>query len=216
MLGASGTAPNTKSAKSPGRPEFNRMMEGLRKGEANAIVCWNLDRLARNPLDGGQLMWALSEGLVREIATPARTYTNSGPDKLTMSIEFGLATHYVDNLSSHVKKSIVGRLERGIWPAKPKIGYVRNQETGELMPDPERFHLVRELFRLKLSGVPAKEILARARTEWRLTTPQFRSVGGKCWDRPQQQAHFLVPALPNSPRSVLRRPHENERPDASG
>lgn len=42
-----------KSAKALGRPVFNSMMERLYRGEADGILCWKLDRLARNPVDGG-------------------------------------------------------------------------------------------------------------------------------------------------------------------
>ena len=42
-----------KSAKAPGRPIFNSMMQRLYHGEADGILCWKLDRLARNPVDGG-------------------------------------------------------------------------------------------------------------------------------------------------------------------
>ena len=45
-----------QSAKMPGRPIFNEMMERIEKGEAQGIVCWKLDRLARNPVDGGQII----------------------------------------------------------------------------------------------------------------------------------------------------------------
>ena len=46
-----------KSAKAPGRPVFNRMMEDIQNGKAQGIICWKLDRLARNPVDGGQIGW---------------------------------------------------------------------------------------------------------------------------------------------------------------
>src|SRR5436309_4765167 len=41
-----------RSAKEPGRPVFNAMMTRLEAGEAEGILCWKLDRLARNPVDG--------------------------------------------------------------------------------------------------------------------------------------------------------------------
>jgi DNA invertase Pin-like site-specific DNA recombinase len=50
-----------KSAKASGRPVFNSMMERLYRGEADGILCWKLDRLAHNPVDGGSIIWAMKE-----------------------------------------------------------------------------------------------------------------------------------------------------------
>ena len=49
-----------KSAKTPGRPRFNEMVERIQRGEAQGIVCWKLDRLGRNPVDNGQVSWLLN------------------------------------------------------------------------------------------------------------------------------------------------------------
>ena len=45
-----------RTAKMPGRPIFNEMVKRIQKGEAQGIICWKLDRLARNPVDGGQVI----------------------------------------------------------------------------------------------------------------------------------------------------------------
>ena len=50
----------SRSAKEPGRPLFNKMVAGIQRGQADAILCWKLDRLTRNPIDAATLRWAES------------------------------------------------------------------------------------------------------------------------------------------------------------
>src|SRR5262245_15068932 len=77
-----------RSAKAPGRTVFGGLMRELARERAQGILCWKLDRLARNPVDGGALIWAFDEGKLREIATPQRSFSNTGNDKFWMQLEF--------------------------------------------------------------------------------------------------------------------------------
>src|SRR5215204_5117352 len=54
----------SRSAKEPGRPVFAEMNERITRGEANGILCWKLDRLARNFIDGGRIIEALQRGVI--------------------------------------------------------------------------------------------------------------------------------------------------------
>ena len=44
------------TAKEPGRPIFNDMLRRVEKGEADALLAWHPDRLARNSVDGGKII----------------------------------------------------------------------------------------------------------------------------------------------------------------
>ena len=45
----------SKSAKKPGRPVFEKMLSFIQSKKATGILCWKLDRLSRNPKDGGDI-----------------------------------------------------------------------------------------------------------------------------------------------------------------
>ena len=47
----------SQTAKEPGRPVFNQMLDKIEKGEADGILAWHPDRLARNSVDGGKIIF---------------------------------------------------------------------------------------------------------------------------------------------------------------
>ena len=49
----------SKSAKTPGREVFGDMMTRIERGEAQGILAWHPDRLARNSIDGGRVIYAV-------------------------------------------------------------------------------------------------------------------------------------------------------------
>jgi DNA invertase Pin-like site-specific DNA recombinase len=54
------------SAKAPGRSVFGAMMSAIEKGEAAGIVAWAPDRLARNSIDGGRIVYLLDCGVIKD------------------------------------------------------------------------------------------------------------------------------------------------------
>src|SRR5437762_2834399 len=51
-----------RTAKTPGRPIFNELLKRIKRGEADGIIAWHPDRLARNSVDGGQVIYFLDLG----------------------------------------------------------------------------------------------------------------------------------------------------------
>ena len=167
-----------KSAKAPGRPEFNKMIERIYKGEAQGIICWKLDRLARNPIDGGQIMWMLQQGIIRHIKTYERSYYPTD-NVLIMSVELGMANQFIRDLSQNTKRGLRAKAERGWYPGHAPVGYTHNplkrKGEKEIIKDPERFDLVRKMFDLMLTGAyTPPQILKIATHQW-----GFRMPNGK-------------------------------------
>lgn len=166
------------SAKAPGRAVFGRMMKEIARSGVAGILCWKLDRLARNPVDGGALIWAVDSGKVREIVTREKRFSNSGDDKFLMQLEFGMAKKYVDDLSDNVKRGNRAKLEQGWVPGIPPLGYMNERAAKTIVPDPERFSLVRQIWDLVLAGHSPAEVLLIANEDWEFRTPKYRRVGG--------------------------------------
>ncbi|MGA7194325.1 MAG: recombinase family protein [Anaerolineales bacterium] len=148
----------SRSAKSPGRPVFGRLMEKVSRGEIKGIVSWKLDRLARNPLDGAAIVWALDQGKIQEIITPSNHLRNNSNDKFLMQLEFGMAKKYVDDLSDNVRRGLRMKLEKGWLPGKAPLGYLNEPTERTIVPDPERFPSIRRMWELLLQGVSPLQI----------------------------------------------------------
>ncbi len=169
----------SKSAKAPGREIFNKVYESIQANEINELLCWKLDRLARNPVDGGALIWAMEEHKLKHIHTPQRSFFNSGNDKFWLQLEFGMAKKYVDDLSDNVKRGLKTKVEKGWYPSKAPLGYLNDKENKTIKPDPERFRIVRALWDLMLTGnYTPPQILRIANDKYGLRTKLYKSGGG--------------------------------------
>lgn len=170
-----------RSAKDPGRPIFNEMLKRIKKGEADALLCWDIDRLSRNPIDTGQLQWMLQKSDIKIIKTPGRSFY---PDDagLLLSIEGGRATDYVVRLAKNVKRGMYGRAMSGWRPIGAPIGYLNvgfEKRNKTIEPDPERFEIIHKMWNMLLSGgYSVAEILNIATNDWELRTKKHRKVGG--------------------------------------
>ena len=57
-------ATEAKTAKTPGRTVFGQVLKRIEKGEAQGMVSWHPDRLARNSVDSGRVVYLLDTGIL--------------------------------------------------------------------------------------------------------------------------------------------------------
>lgn len=173
----------SKSAKTEfKRPEFSKMMNMLQRGRIDSIVCWKLDRLARNMTEGGKLMDMLSSGVIRAIITHDKVYY-PWDNVIVMSVEFSQGKQYIKDLSVNVKRGLAKKASMG-YPSGLAITGFCNDKTSEKgerkwIVDPERFPIVKEVFRLYLTGNWSVNKLAEyVRENLKLTTKKHKRIGG--------------------------------------
>src|SRR5262249_29877994 len=94
-----------QTAKAPGRPIFNAMLDALDQGETMCILAWHADRLARNSMDGGRIIYLVDIGKIQAMKFPTFVFGTSPSGKFAMSIMFSQSKYYVDNLAENVKRS---------------------------------------------------------------------------------------------------------------
>lgn len=162
----------SKSAKAPGREIYNDMIARIKKGEANGIICWKLNRLARNPIDGGEISWMIQQGIIQHIQTFGKGYYPSD-NVIVMAVELGMANQYIRDLSVDTKRGLRNSAEKGWYPCYTTIGYLNNPNKNgdKIIKDPERFDLVRKIFDIVLTqNHTIPQILEIINNQWKLKT----------------------------------------------
>ena len=163
----------SKSAKEPGRPVFNSMIEKINDHNADGILCWKLDRLARNPVDAGTIQWLLQKGIIKKIKAYDREYIPE--DNVVMAcLEFGMANQYIRDLSNNVKRGLIEKAKRGEYPSRSPVGYLTDHKTRQIILDGDKWKYVEETFRLYATGLYSIETIANQMNE-----EGFRTVGEK-------------------------------------
>ena len=84
-----------QTAKSPGRPVFDEMLLRIEQGEANGILAWHPDRLARNSVDGGKIIYLLDTRKIAELKFPTFWCDPTPQGKFMLSIAFSLQSKFV-------------------------------------------------------------------------------------------------------------------------
>src|SRR3990167_10759690 len=66
-----------QSAKVTSMKVFGSLIERIEKGEVQGIVAWNPDRLARNSIDGGKIIYLIDEGKLLDLKFPTHWFDNT-------------------------------------------------------------------------------------------------------------------------------------------
>jgi len=166
-----------QSAKIPGRPVFSAMLERIEAGEANGILSWHPDRLARNSIDGGRIIYLLDTDKLRSLKFPTFRFESDPQGKFMLSIMFGQSKYYVDSLSENTKRGLREKVRRGEYPGMAPFGYINDYRTKKIIVDRERAPLVKQAFERYATGTVILDDLRNYFAENGVRTSKGKMVG---------------------------------------
>jgi hypothetical protein len=179
----------------------------VERGEADAILCWAVNRLTRNPIDAGRLSWLLQNSVLKAIQTAEKQFLPSD-NVLLLAIETSVANQDIITMRKNVARGTQTKLMLGWSPHRAPEGYLNEAYTHTIVPDrgqadggPDRFALMQRAWRLVAAGThtPASAIRV-LNEEWGYRTrrtpsggggvPLSRSAGFRIFRNPFYTGHF--------------------------
>ncbi len=148
-----------KSAKTTGRPIFGKLLAEIEQNGGN-ILAWHPDRLARNSVDGGQIVYLLDAGKIGTLKFPSFWFENTSQGKFMLSIAFGQSKYYVDNLSENTKRGLRQKVRLGLYPSHAPIGYINDVRSKTVIVNKRLAPVVLAAFELYSQGNQTLESVA--------------------------------------------------------
>lgn len=151
------TLQETKSAKKPGiRPKFRQMLKDIKDNKYDAIVAWHPDRLARNMLEGGEIIDMVDQGIIKDLKFVTQQFSKDANGKMLLGMSFVLSKQYSDKLSQDVTRGQRRSFSEGKSHV-PKFGYI-SDENGLYKPDDKNFYLISQAWTMRSKGLSVNQI----------------------------------------------------------
>ena len=169
-----------KSAFEPyNRPKFEKVLERIQNGEADGIIAWHPNRLSRNEVDAGSVTYMIRKGVLKDLKFCSYNFDNSPEGIWMLQMALSQGQYESAKLSKEVKRGNEQKLKAGGPTGMVPSGYLNNISDHSAIPDPDRFHLVRQMWDLMLTGDYAVPQIAKiANEKWGYISLKRRKSGG--------------------------------------
>ena len=145
------------------RPDFQRMLRDAERGVFKAVICWKMDRFARNRYDSAMYKYKLKKAGVRIYY--AKESIPEGPEGIILeSVMEGYAEYYSENLSQNVRRGYYDSALELKTLGQTVLG-LRKGPDGRFEIDPATAPIVLRIFEEYAAGIPAKNIYQQLNEE---------------------------------------------------
>ena len=134
--------------------ELGRLVRKVEEGASGGLLVWKLSRFSRSLLDGVTVADRIQRAGGRLVAEDFDSAAPMG--KAMLGLLLGWAEEELDARRAGWRTAQRRAAERGVFPSRTPLGYLRIEEEGEekgrLIPDPDTAPLVTELFKARAAG----------------------------------------------------------------
>jgi len=133
------------------RPAYERMLDDIRAGRIGAVVCWDLDRLHRRPIELESFMALADDKQIKLASVSGDVDLSTAQGRLIARLKGSVAAHETEHKRARQLRAAKQKAQQG----RPQWTYAFGYVDGE--PDPRIAALVTEVYRLILSGGSLKD-----------------------------------------------------------
>ena len=123
-------------------------------GPIKGIVCSEHSRLARNFGDGGLILWYIQAGIIKQIYTYDKIFTDSPNDQMMLAINFAMDKHASDETSFRSRRTWDLKASEGQPPNQHLTGYKYIGEKGKKVwkVDPVNAPIIKDMYERFATG----------------------------------------------------------------
>jgi len=187
------------SAKASWRPMFNTMIKRIRKNKYDVILCTELSRLSRNPIDNWVIVSLLDkhkennqETYLKQIKTRENTFKNTSTDKFTLWLFLNVAKFENDQRASNTKSWLSRKREKWWTGNKAPLWYKNIWEEKwdkTVVPDWDNFEKLKWIWALFLT--------------WNYSIPDIKKRWDELWITTWKNSKIKTTPWESAYRSML-------------
>lgn len=131
------------------RPGFKKMCEDIESEGPVWILCFELSRLSRNPIDTGNIQYMLQRWKIDAIITRDGAYKSE--DLRYFNTEMGIINQYMCDYTMNTKRWMLSKVEKWWFPWVAPRGYANDKISRTIAPDIHEFRIVKRFWEMVLS-----------------------------------------------------------------
>ena len=161
------TLANTLISKITWREWFAKLVNHFEKWTADHLVVYNIDRIARNPLDEWNIKWLAQQWKIKQIHSPQGIF--DGRQILVLSLHMAMANQYTIDLSARICDWKLKKVKSWKISRRAPLWYSNNKETKDIETKENEVIYIKRIFEMRAEKFSLNLITDQINNEWFVT-----------------------------------------------